>query len=283
VISWVLARTRSSRCSVTASRAAIAWPVSTVRNAGADHAAIPTEGAWVALSAVTGRQQPHPASQLRRHIDARDAIRTQPLSQRRAQSCSALDRPANIGPSRGEAADSPARLAKARAGQYCQMARAGRARRKGACKEPGVSAAVSGREGGCNAARGSAERRRSRGAWSRVAGMQAKLHHWAPDNRGRGFDDLFSLVHDPATLKVTFGRSRTTGALILPASTAYGPPTPGRPSGCPGSWTACGPPSRTARSGRCQFGSPSPQPGGRLASSAIPACRRSRTGSSRRR
>ncbi|HYZ55140.1 MAG TPA: group II intron reverse transcriptase/maturase [Streptosporangiaceae bacterium] len=44
------------------------------------------------------------------------------------------------------------------------------------------------------------------GAWSRVAGMQAKLHRWAAADPGRRFDDLFNFVHDPATLIVAFGR-----------------------------------------------------------------------------
>ena len=44
------------------------------------------------------------------------------------------------------------------------------------------------------------------GPWSRVAGMQAKLHRWAAADPGRRFDDLFNLVHDPATLIVAFDR-----------------------------------------------------------------------------
>ena len=44
------------------------------------------------------------------------------------------------------------------------------------------------------------------GPWSRVAGMQAKLHRWAAADPGRRFDDLFNLVHDPATLVVAFAR-----------------------------------------------------------------------------
>jgi len=32
--------------------------------------------------------------------------------------------------------------------------------------------------------------------------MQAKLHRWAVADPGRRFDDLFNLVHDPATLIV---------------------------------------------------------------------------------
>lgn len=36
--------------------------------------------------------------------------------------------------------------------------------------------------------------------------MQAKLHCWAAAEPGRRFDDLFNLVHDPATLIVAFDR-----------------------------------------------------------------------------
>ena len=44
------------------------------------------------------------------------------------------------------------------------------------------------------------------GSWSRVAGMQAKLHRWAAADPGRRFGDLFNLVHDPATLIEAFAR-----------------------------------------------------------------------------
>ena len=44
------------------------------------------------------------------------------------------------------------------------------------------------------------------GPWPRVAGMQAKLHRWAAADPGRRFDDLFNLVHDPATLIIAFNR-----------------------------------------------------------------------------
>ena len=47
------------------------------------------------------------------------------------------------------------------------------------------------------------------GSWSRVAGMQAKLHRWAVADPGRRFDDLFNFVHDPATLLVAFSRVAT--------------------------------------------------------------------------
>jgi RNA-directed DNA polymerase len=42
--------------------------------------------------------------------------------------------------------------------------------------------------------------------FGRVAEMQAKLHRWAAADPGRRFDDLFNLVHDPATLIVAFAR-----------------------------------------------------------------------------
>ena len=44
------------------------------------------------------------------------------------------------------------------------------------------------------------------GSWSRVAGMQAKLHRWAVADPGRRFGDLFNFVHDPATLVVAYSR-----------------------------------------------------------------------------
>ena len=47
----------------------------------------------------------------------------------------------------------------------------------------------------------------------RVSEMQAKLHRWAAADPGRRFDDLFNLVHDPATLIVAFDRvAGNTGA-----------------------------------------------------------------------
>src|ERR1700690_1129295 len=40
---------------------------------------------------------------------------------------------------------------------------------------------------------GRAPRPVPKGPWSRVAGMQAKLHRWAAADSGRRFDDLFNL------------------------------------------------------------------------------------------
>src|SRR6266567_6308863 len=53
---------------------------------------------------------------------------------------------------------------------------------------------------------GSAREDVPEGPWSRVAGMQAKLHRWAAADPGRRFDDLFNFVFDPATLYVAFCR-----------------------------------------------------------------------------
>ena len=44
------------------------------------------------------------------------------------------------------------------------------------------------------------------GPHRRVSEMQAKLHRWAVADHGRRFDDLFNLVHDPATLMLAFYR-----------------------------------------------------------------------------
>ncbi|MGW4371913.1 hypothetical protein ACWEKT_40505 [Nocardia takedensis] len=39
--------------------------------------------------------------------------------------------------------------------------------------------------------------------------MQRKLHHWAVDDSGRRFDDVFNLVYDPAFLTVAWEQVRT--------------------------------------------------------------------------
>jgi RNA-directed DNA polymerase len=53
---------------------------------------------------------------------------------------------------------------------------------------------------------GGAPRLEPAGPWARISEMQAKLHRWAVADPGRRFDDLFNLVHDPATLIVAFAR-----------------------------------------------------------------------------
>ena len=56
------------------------------------------------------------------------------------------------------------------------------------------------------------------GARRRVSEMQVKLHRWAAADPGRRFDDLFNLVHDPATLSMAWDRveanrgARTAGS-----------------------------------------------------------------------
>ena len=47
------------------------------------------------------------------------------------------------------------------------------------------------------------------GPTRRVSEMQTKLHRWAATDPGRRFDDLFNLVHDPATLIVAWDRVAT--------------------------------------------------------------------------
>ena len=51
------------------------------------------------------------------------------------------------------------------------------------------------------------------GAGVQVWKMQTKLHQWATADPDRRFDDLYNLVHDPATLQVAFARvAGNTGA-----------------------------------------------------------------------
>jgi hypothetical protein len=63
---------------------------------------------------------------------------------------------------------------------------------------------------------GSAQDSAPAGPWSRVAGMQAKLHRWAVADPGRRFDDLFNFVYDPATLLVAFDRVATNQGANTP-------------------------------------------------------------------
>ncbi|MBB5871932.1 RNA-directed DNA polymerase [Allocatelliglobosispora scoriae] len=53
---------------------------------------------------------------------------------------------------------------------------------------------------------GDAPPERAVGPYRRVVEMQAKLHRWAAADPGRRFDDLFNLVHDPATLLMAYVR-----------------------------------------------------------------------------
>jgi RNA-directed DNA polymerase len=55
----------------------------------------------------------------------------------------------------------------------------------------------------------------------RVSEMQAKLHRWAVADAGRRFDDLFNLVHDPATLIVAWDRVATNRGATTPGSDGW--------------------------------------------------------------
>ena len=82
------------------------------------------------------------------------------------------------------------------------------------------------------------------GPGSRVAGMQAKLHRWAAADPGRRFDDLFNLVHDPATLLLAFERVAGNQGANTPGPAQMALPPPGSSTrwAWPGSWRTCGPP-----------------------------------------
>ena len=93
------------------------------------------------------------------------------------------------------------------------------------------------------------------GPWSRVAGMQAKLHRWAAADPGRRFDDLFNFVFDPATLYVAYCRVEGNRGANTPGVDGM---TSGWSSSAPVSrcsWMTCGLSSRRARSGRCRYAS----------------------------
>jgi len=53
----------------------------------------------------------------------------------------------------------------------------------------------------------------------RVRKMQTKLHQWAVADPDRRLDDLFNLVHDPATLSLAFVRVAGTAGAIPPVWT----------------------------------------------------------------
>jgi RNA-directed DNA polymerase len=55
----------------------------------------------------------------------------------------------------------------------------------------------------------------------RVSGMQIKLHRWAVADPGRRFDDLFNLVHDPATLMVAWDRVAANRGAKTPGSDGW--------------------------------------------------------------
>jgi RNA-directed DNA polymerase len=66
---------------------------------------------------------------------------------------------------------------------------------------------------------------RTVGSFARVSKMQTKLHRWAVADPGRRFDDLFNLVHDPATLFVAWQRVVGNTGARSAGWTAAGPST----------------------------------------------------------
>ncbi len=78
-------------------------------------------------------------------------------------------------------------------------------------------------------------------AGSGVSEMQAKLHRWAAADPGRRFDDLFNLVHDPATLLVAFDRvAGNAGCHARRGRRLSRSLTVEERVGVPGSWKICG-------------------------------------------
>ena len=59
-------------------------------------------------------------------------------------------------------------------------------------------------------------------AWSRVLGIQSRLHQWAIDDPSRRFDDLYNLVCDPAVL-VEHGDGANQGEQGCSSLPTFGP------------------------------------------------------------
>ena len=70
--------------------------------------------------------------------------------------------------------------------------------------------------------------------WEKVAGMQAKLHRWAAADPGRRFDDLFNLVHDPATLTMAYARVAGNSGANTPGVDGLTAAAIGETTGVPG-------------------------------------------------
>ena len=129
---------------------------------------------------------------------------------------------------------------------------------------------------------GDADAPEPKGPGTKVAEMQAKLHRWAVADPGRRFDDLFNLVHDPATLQVAFDRvagnrgARSAGVDGLTVGAVA------EQTGVPGFLEDLRAQLKSVRSCRCRCGnakSPSPAAAGRCGVWGFPP---SPTGSSRR-
>ena len=92
------------------------------------------------------------------------------------------------------------------------------------------------------------------GPWSRVAGMQAKLHRWAAADPGRRFDDLFNFVHDPATLIVAFDRVAGNRGANTPGADGLTVALVEERIGVPGFLDDLRAQLKAARSGPCRCG-----------------------------
>ena len=78
-----------------------------------------------------------------------------------------------------------------------------------------------------------------KGPTRRVSEMQTKLHRWAAADSGRRFDDLFNLVHDPATLLLAFDRVAGNRGARTPGVDGVSVADVEREIGSRGSWTIC--------------------------------------------
>jgi len=92
------------------------------------------------------------------------------------------------------------------------------------------------------------------GSWSRVAGIQAKLHRWAAADPGRRFDDLFNFVHDPATLIVAFDRVAGNRGANTPGADGLTVALVEERIGVPGFLDDLRAQLKAARSGPCRCG-----------------------------
>jgi hypothetical protein len=90
------------------------------------------------------------------------------------------------------------------------------------------------------------------GSYRRVSEMQGKLHRWAATGDGRRFDDLFNLVHDPATLMVAFDRVAGNHGANTPGVDKMTVGLARRRSGSSSSWMTCGPSCGRTPSGHCR-------------------------------
>jgi hypothetical protein len=106
----------------------------------------------------------------------------------------------------------------------------------------------------------------------RVSEMQAKLHRWAVADPGRRFDDLFNLVHDPATLIVAWDRVATNRGAKTAGSDGWTVTRIESEVGVPRSWTTSGGRSSPGSPTSAGAGTQDPQ-AGRVRKGAAPRSR----------